>query len=100
MVTAFDLELNSPFEGLPYGITVRFFNSNLNYQMPHAYLSFLGSEVGPGPNYGAPGGAILSAIESETPFKVVIEIETGFSDPPLTDPLEISLGGFRYKLVK
>jgi hypothetical protein len=102
MVTAFGFEYNTPFDGTKRAITTRYRNSKLNKVIPPTTTSYTGNLPTNRPPLGMPGGALLYAKESQTPFD---EVRITFEDfksgsPPLSGPFDISLAGFRYKVAK
>jgi hypothetical protein len=100
MVTAFGLELNSPFKGFGYGVTVSFWNSKLNYKVPHANTLYLHGTTKYDTQFGDPGGAEMWGVKSEIPFdEIRIDFEERYETPGV-GPFEISLAGLRYKLAK
>jgi hypothetical protein len=102
MATAFGLEVNTPFKGKEYNVTVRFRNSKTNYSLPHAYTRYLNHVRADGqPALGLPGGAYLWAYRSDIPFdEISITVGERASEPTQGAPFDISLAGFRYKLAE
>lgn len=102
MVSAIGFEINSPYKGVKYGITVRYFNTELNKVIPPTYTSYLYPPSDIGPQFGQPGSAMLRSIDSETPFneiRITYEyLKYGEPAPPGT--FDLLLAGFRYRLAK
>jgi len=103
MVNAIGVEFNSPYRGVRYGITFRYFNTKLNKEIPPAYTSYLyPADEDLGPVLGSPGNAYLRSIKSETPFDE-IRVEYSFgstSNPPPSGKFNLLLAGFRYELAE
>jgi hypothetical protein len=100
MVTGFGFEYNSPYEGIRWSITPTYRNSQLNKTKPPVLTRFLGGLTTNRPPLGMPGGAVLTARESQMPFD---QVTITFGAPlgqttPGTGPYDITLASFRYKL--
>jgi hypothetical protein len=104
MVTAFGLEVNSPYKGLYLGVNVSFWNSKLNKMTEEGEgTRYLNGGGGPFDiSFGFPGGAQTWGVETTKPFdEVRIEFDPlRSSDPDPIGPFEISFSGFRYKIAK
>lgn len=103
MVHAVGFEFNSLYQGTKYGITVRYFNTELNQAIPPAYTSYIEAPGGfLAPWLGEAGGALLRSIESATPFNEIrINFEyLGAGMPPPPGQFDLMLTGFRYKLAE
>jgi hypothetical protein len=101
LVSMFGFELNSPYKGLAYGITVTYWNSKLNMKIPYSVTSYLEGTNEFGTRFGSSGGAMLYGLQSVVPFdEIRITFETSFTAPTLNPPFDISFAGFRYKLAK
>lgn len=101
MVHAVGFEFNSLYQGTRYGVTVEYFNTELNQVIPPSYTSYIEAAGGfLAPWLGETGGALLRSIDSETPFNEIrIKIEdTRASNPPPAGQFDLMLAGFRYKL--
>jgi hypothetical protein len=100
-VTAFGVELNTPYRGFGYGITFQYRNTKLNKRLDFGSTRFL-NETGPyEPRFGQPGGAELYAESSPESFdEVTIVFEPGLTAPTVNGPFDLSLAGFRYTLAK
>ena len=100
MVTAFGLELNTPYKGFKYGVTVSYWDSKLNKILPNSGTRFLHSTTQWDIQFGDRGGAYLWGVESKTPFNEIrIDIIKTASLPAI-GPFRISFAGFRYRLAK
>lgn len=106
MVTAFGLEVNSPFKGEGLGVNISFWNSKLNMMVPEGGgTRFLnGSGGGFDILFGNPGGAHIWGVDV-TKTNEFDEVRITFEairslDPPPVGPFDISFAGFRYKLAK
>jgi hypothetical protein len=102
MVTAFGYEINSPYTGVRRAIETTFRNSKLNKTIPPVLASYTSDVPTNRPYFGMPGGALLYAKESATPFdEIVIKtVGNSTSTPPLPGPFDVTLANFRYKLGK
>lgn len=105
MVHAIGFEFNSLYQGTEYGVSVEYYNSELNKVVEPTYTSYIedpATSTQP-PWLGVTGGALLRSIDSElTPFNEIrIRIKyLRSSDPPPTGQFDIMLAGFRYKLAE
>ena len=100
MVTAFGLEVNTPYKGIKYDITVSYWNNKLNKMLPVAYTQYLHAGEGwiDPPFFGDRGGARLWAVSSKNPFNEIrIQIRKDAAIPA-TGPFNITFAGFRYTL--
>jgi hypothetical protein len=101
MVTAFGLELNSPYKGMEYGVNVSFWNSKLNKMTEDGESTrYLNGDTGYKILFGHPGGAHMWGMEGTKEFD---EVRIRFDGPqgqPAPGSFNISLSGFRYKLAK
>jgi hypothetical protein len=101
MVKAFGLEINSPFKGSKYGVTVRFWNSKLNKGTEDGGgTRYLNGDSGDAIRFGNPGGAFIWGVEGTKGFD---EVRISFEGPqgqPAPGSFDISFSGFRYKLAK
>ncbi len=103
MVTAFGLEVNSPYKGLGHGVNISFWNSKLNKKVPEGGGTRYLNQSGGGFDimFGNPGGAHTWGIEGPLAFdEVRVTFERGSTAPTVIPPFEISIAGFRYKLAK
>jgi hypothetical protein len=100
MVTAFGYEINSPFSGTKRAIETTFRNSKLDKIIPDVGISYTGNLPTNRPPFGMPGGALLYAKKSHTPFDEITIKNVGNNNqtPPLPGPFYIILANFRYKL--
>jgi hypothetical protein len=103
MVHAVGIELNSLYQGTTTGITVEYFNTELNKIIRPTFTIFIDPPGGIfAPLVGETGGAALWSVDSETPFNE-IRIRFGFvngNDPVPVSRYDLMLAGFRYKLAE
>lgn len=100
-VTAFGVELNTPYKGRGYGITFQYRNTKLNRRLDFGSTRFLNANGPYLPKFGQPGGAELYAESSPEAFdEVTIVVEPGLGAPSVNGPFDLSLAGFRYTLAK
>lgn len=103
MVNAFSFEMNSPYKGFEYGLHVDYLNSKLDTPIKHtSFVTYLYPDTTFGPNLGWPEGALFSAVDSPAPFnEIKIKFEQiEYGAPPPPGPFDLSVSGFRYRVVK
>jgi hypothetical protein len=101
LVTAFGVELNTPYKGRGYGITFQYRNTKLDRRLDFGSTRFLNATGPYEPRFGQPGGAELYAESSPEQFdEVTIVFEPGLTAPSVNGPFDLSLAGFRYKLAR
>lgn len=71
MVSAFGFEFNSLFKDGEYGVTITYRNTKMNKVIPPTYTSYIRQNYIGNPALGMTSGAMLKAIESQTPFNEV-----------------------------
>ena len=100
MVKAFGLEVNTPYKGIKYEVTVSYWNNKINKMLPVAYTQYLHGTIGilDPPYFGDRGGARLWAVSSKNPFNEIRVDMRKNANTPAIGPLNITFAGFRYTL--